>query len=273
MTLTVGLDIGGSKILGVLVDGDGAVVAEHLAMTPRGDVRAVEDALIAVVDHLRAATDRPVSALGVGAAGLVDVRRGVVLHSAHLPWRDEPLRARLAERTGLAVTLDNDATAAAWAEQRHGAGAGAPDMLFVALGTGIGGAIFSGGRLVRGRTGLAGEFGHVQVVPDGRPCPCGLRGCWERYCSGTALAESTMPEVAHWLAVGLGGLVATFDPDVVVLGGGLGVPGTGLLTHAETHLRDHLTGGAHRPAPRLVYAALGPRAGALGAAGLAATGH
>lgn len=271
MTHTVGLDIGGTKILGLVVDADGAVLAEHRVPTPPGESRAVEDALVGVVDHLRAVAG-PVVALGVGAAGLVDVRRGVVLHSAHLPWRDEPLRARLAERTGLPVTLDNDATAAAWAEQRWGAGQGAPDLIFVALGTGIGGAILSGGRLVRGRSGLAGEFGHVQVVPDGRPCPCGLRGCWERYCSGTALEVSSLPEVAHWLTVGLAGLVATFDPDVVVVGGGLGVPETGLLAHVEQHLGDHLTGAAHRPPPRLAYAALGPRAGALGAAGLARQG-
>ena len=269
--LTLGVDVGGTKILGLLVDADGAVLAEHRAPTPAGDARAVEDALVEVVDELRRDAG-PVTALGIGAAGLVDGRRGLVLHSAHVPWRDEPLRDRLAERTGLPVTLDNDATAAAWAEQRYGAGAGAPDMVFVALGTGIGGAIFSDGRLVRGRNGLAGEFGHVQVVPDGRPCPCGLRGCWERYCSGTALEVSTLDEVGHWLAVGLAGLVAAFDPDVVVLGGGLGVPDTGLLAMAEARLPDHLTGAAHRPLPRLAYAALGPRAGALGAAGLARQG-
>lgn len=269
--LTLGVDVGGTKILGLLVDADGTVLAERRLPTPAHDAHAVEDAVVAVVDELRRDAG-PVSALGVGAAGLVDGAQGVVLHSAHLPWRDEPLRDRLAERTGLPVTLDNDATTAAWAEQRYGAGEGAADLVFVALGTGIGGAIVSGGRLVRGRHGLAGEFGHVQVVPDGRPCPCGLRGCWERYCSGSALALSTLEEVGHWLAVGLAGLIATFDPEVVVLGGGLGVPDTGLLAMAEARLPDHLTGAAHRPLPRLAYAALGPRAGALGAAGLARQG-
>lgn len=293
--VTVGIDVGGSKVHAGLVDATGTVLAETWAVTPdpREGPRAVEDVLASAVRELRG--DRPelrVGAVGVGAAGLVDSGRGVVRHSAHVAWRDEPLGDRLAELVGLPVLVENDATAAAWAEHVHGAGRGAAHLLFVALGTGIGGAFFADGHLVRGRAGMAGELGHVQVVPDGRPCPCGRTGCWERYCSGSALrildgrpgpavvaaaaqgdevARTALAEVGLWLGVGLANLVAVLDPDVVVLGGGLGVAEVGLLAPAGEHLAAHVLGAGHRELPALRYAALGPSGGMLGAAGLART--
>lgn len=291
--VTVGIDIGGSKVHAGLVDATGAVLAETWAATPDPEEGpgAVEVVLVDAVRGLRA--DHPsldVRAVGVGAAGLVDSARGVVRHSAHVAWRDEPLRDRLTGRLALPVLVENDATAAAWAEHAHGAGRDATHLLYVALGTGIGGAFFVDGHLVRGRAGLAGELGHVQVVPDGRPCPCGRTGCWERYCSGSALqildgrpgpavvaaaadgddvARAALAEVGRWLGVGLTNLVAVLDPDVVVLGGGLGVPAVGLLEPAADHLATHVLGAGHRDLPELRYAALGPAAGMLGAADLA----
>jgi len=293
--LYVGLDLGGTKLLAAVVTARGEVVDEQVAPTAAADgpraATELEDRLVGIVDRLRERASGPVRAVGLGAAGLVDVRRGVVLHAAHLPWRDEPVRERLARRTGLPVLVDNDATSAAWAEHRFGAARGVADAVLVALGTGIGGAVVAGGELRRGRTGLAGEFGHVPVETDGRACPCGQRGCWERYCSGSALTLLTgrsgpevvaraaagdrtcreaLDEVGRWLGVGLVTLVATLDPEMVVVGGGLGVEAAGLLPRAEAHLRTHLSGAAHRPLPELRYAALGPRAGVVGAAGLAA---
>jgi glucokinase len=129
-------------------------------------------------------------AVGIGAAGLIDVRRGVLLSSPNLAWREVPLRERIRERFGLPVTVDNDATAGAWAESRVGASRDHEDSLFVGVGTGIGGGIVAGGRLIRGAYGLAGEIGHVIVEPDGPRCGCGNRGCWEQVASGLAISRA-----------------------------------------------------------------------------------
>ena len=126
-------------------------------------------------------------AIGIGAAGFVDASGSTVLFAPHLAWRDEPLRDAVAGRTGLHVVVENDANAGGWAEWRFGAVQGEPDVVLVTLGTGIGGAIVIDGKPYRGRFGLAGEFGHMQVVPDGLSCDCGNQGCWEQYASGRVL--------------------------------------------------------------------------------------
>ena len=125
----------------------------------------------------------------MAAAGFVDATGARVMFAPHLPWRGEDVRDRLAQRIGAPVLLENDATCAAHAEATYGAGQGAGSMLLVTLGTGIGGALVLDGRTWRGASGMAGEFGHMQVVPDGDPCECGQRGCWEQYCSGNALVR------------------------------------------------------------------------------------
>lgn len=189
---SIGVDIGGTRLKAGLVDRDGAVLATARRATPGRSAppSVLEEALLAVVEELRsgaaAAGYRP-AAVGVAVAGLVDAARGTVVFAPHLPWREEPLRDRLAARLDLPVVVDNDANAAAWAEHRFGAGRGESHLLLLTLGTGIGGAVLTEGRLQRGRHGLAGELGHVRVVPGGRVCPCGGRGCWEQYVSGTVL--------------------------------------------------------------------------------------
>lgn len=190
--LSIGVDVGGTRLKAGLVDVHGAVLATARRDTPvRSAPPAVlEEALLEVVGELRsvaAATGVPATTVGVAVAGLVDAARGTVVFAPHLPWREEPLRDRLEARLDLPVVVDNDANAAAWAEHRFGAGRGESHLLMLTLGTGIGGAVLTEGRLQRGRHGLAGELGHVQVVPDGRSCPCGNRGCWEQYVSGTVL--------------------------------------------------------------------------------------
>ena len=112
------------------------------------------------------------------------------MFAPHLPWQGEPLKDLLEERLGCPVGLDNDANCAARAEARYGAARGAASALMVTMGTGIGGAVLLEGRVVRGANGMAGEFGHMQVVPDGQPCECGRRGCWEQYSSGNALVRN-----------------------------------------------------------------------------------
>jgi glucokinase len=183
--LTVGIDIGGTKVLGAVVDAAGTVVAMERRPTEGHDVRRVEDTIVELVGSFAERYD--VAAVGIGAAGFVDVTRTIVMFSPHLDWRREPLRARVAERVRLPVVVDNDANTMALAECRFGAGLGHRFVLCVTLGTGIGGALVLDQRVYRGANGMAGEFGHVQVVPDGHRCECGNRGCWEQYASGNAL--------------------------------------------------------------------------------------
>jgi glucokinase len=148
-------------------------------------------------------------AVGIGAAGYVDDKRATVLFAPNIHWRHEALKDKVEQRVGLSVVVENDANAAAWGEYRFGAGAGHDDVICVTLGTGIGGGIIIGGRLYRGRFGVAGEFGHVRVVPDGLLCGCGSQGCWEQYASGRALVRyarqraTATPENAEIL-LGLG---------------------------------------------------------------------
>ena len=193
-TLTLGIDIGGTKIAGGLVDDSGGVLDCVRRETPGHAIEAVENAIVSVVDELcdRANTGAHgnVVGVGIGAAGWVSTDRSTVLFSPHLAWRDTPLRADLTERMSLPVWVDNDANAAAWAEYRFGAARGHDTVACVTLGTGIGGGVISGGRLQRGAFGVAGEWGHTRVVPDGRRCVCGNRGCWEQYASGRALARA-----------------------------------------------------------------------------------
>jgi glucokinase len=185
--LTVGVDIGGTKVMAGVVDGSGSVLAVEQRPTLGHDVRAVEDTIVDLVHGFASRFD--VAAVGIGAAGFVDTTRSVVMFSPHLEWRREPLRARVAERLRVPVVVDNDANAAALAESRFGAGRGHRFVLCVNLGTGIGGAIVLDQRVYRGANGMAGEFGHMQVVPQGHRCECGNRGCWEQYASGNALVR------------------------------------------------------------------------------------
>jgi glucokinase len=147
----------------------------------------VEDALTDAV--LECADGATIAGVGVAAAAYVDAAGEHVRFAPHLPWLEEPVRSRLEDRWQVPVLLENDATAAAHAEATYGAARGVDDALVVTMGTGIGGGIVLGGRLRRGWNGMAGEFGHMQVVPDGLPCECGNRGCWEQYSSGNALVR------------------------------------------------------------------------------------
>jgi glucokinase len=187
MGLTIGVDIGGTKVAAGVVDEDGAVLAHVRRGTPSTDAQATEDVIAGLVGELR--RDHEVEAVGIGAAGFVDAARATVLFAPNLAWRDEPLRAELQERTGLPTVVENDANAAAWAEHRFGAGRGHDHVVMLTLGTGVGGGLVLGGRLYRGRFGLGGELGHMVVVPDGHRCGCGNRGCWEQYASGRALVR------------------------------------------------------------------------------------
>ena len=218
MTLTIGVDIGGTKIAAGVVDELGRIIDRERRPTPGADVRATETVIVDVVTALGARHE--VSAVGIGAAGWIAGDRATVLFSPHLAWRDEPLRDALAGRIPLPVTVDNDGNAAAWAEYRFGAARGAQTAVCITLGTGIGGGLVIDGRLVRGTYGLGSEFGHMAIVPDGRRCACGNRGCWEMYASGTALARDAR-ELAEVSPVGSRELMRLADHDLNRLTGPL----------------------------------------------------
>jgi glucokinase len=302
---TVGVDVGGTKMLAVTVEDVGEVVGERRVPTPQG-ATALIDALVAVVDAQRA--ECAVDAVGVGAAGLVD-RAGVLHIGPNLPGiRDLAIKVLLEERLELPVQVDNDATCAAWGERELGAAKGSDDVVVVTLGTGIGGGLVLDGNLYRGANGFAAEIGHMKVAPEGIQCPCGGRGCWERYASGSALgrfgreageggragrvvelaggdfldvrgehvgaaaregdpeAIEIMNRFAWWVAQGCGNLADIFDPDTIVIGGGMLESVDLFLDRTREIFPDLVLAGPERPAVEIVPATLGERAGAIGAA-------
>ena len=307
--MIVGVDIGGSKVLAgeVTVEGEVRRTALHITPGRRVPAHLVENALTEAV--MEVVGDEPLEAVGLAAAGFIDVSRTRVLFAPHLPWHGEDVVARLTTRWGVPVIMDNDANCTALAEAAYGAARGSASTVLVTLGTGIGGAIMFGTELWRGAGGMAGEFGHQQVVPGGLPCECGRAGCWEQYCSGNALvrhargrlgaspaltrvtdgdpgaltgamvteaaasgdavALDAFRSVGDWLGVGLANLVASLDPALLVVGGGVSAAGRLLLDPARAALAGALVGADDRVVPPVVPAALGPRAGLIGAALLA----
>ena len=309
MQLTVGVDLGGTKCLGVVADRTGAVVDELRVPTPKG-----KEATVAVLGDVAAellGRHPGAGAVGVGVPGLVDAA-GTLRFAPNLPGVNElPLAAPLAARLGVPVVVDNDASCAGWGEREAGAGKGRDHVVLVTLGTGIGGGIVLGGRLFRGHHGFAGEIGHMVVDPNGPRCPCGPRGCWERFASGSGLgrlaqevavsgraarvvtlaggdpelvkgehvtaaaaegdaeAVEVMAEFGWWVALGLANLANVFDPEMFVLGGGLVEAGDVLLAPVRTAFHELLEGAEHRPPIGIAPAALGEHAGAIGAALLA----
>ena len=183
--LTIGIDIGGTSVRAAPVTAQGELLEVRTAATPR-TVPETEAVLTRLIGEL--ADRHQVSAVGLAVAGFVSTDRTHVMFAPHLAWRDDPVPERLSSLVGMPVVMDHDVNSAAWAEYRLGAGGQARVALLVALGTGIGAGLVVQGQIYRGAHGVAPELGHVVLVPDGRPCPCGKRGCWERYCSGTALA-------------------------------------------------------------------------------------
>jgi glucokinase len=218
--LTVGVDIGGTKVAAGVVDPDGHVLDRGRRETPdrSKSPQVVEDTIADVV--LELAERNNVHAVGIGAAGFVDAARASVLFSPHLSWRHEPLRDALNRRLRLPVVVENDANASAWAEYRFGAGRGVDLLVVVNLGTGIGGSVVLHGAVQRGTYGIAGEFGHMQVVPGGHRCECGNRGCWEQYASGNALVREAR-ELAIARSPVAAGLLERVDGDVARINGPL----------------------------------------------------
>ena len=188
MALTIGVDVGGTKVAAGVVDDQGRILEKVRRPTPSADPEETSAVIAELVELLRGKFE-DVVAVGLGTAGFVDETRSTVLFAPNLAWRDEPIKQKVEDQTGLPVVVENDGNATAWGEARFGAGRGHDYMVLIALGTGIGGGIIIDGELYRGRFGIGAEMGHFRVVPDGRRCGCGNRGCWEQYASGNALVH------------------------------------------------------------------------------------
>jgi glucokinase len=189
VSLTIGVDIGGTKVLGGVVDQTGEMLAQSRRDTPAGDTAEIVRRVVSVIRELREAHE--VEAVGIGAAGWMDAARSTILFAPNLAWRNEPLRDLIQrEIPDVPVSVENDGNVAAWAEFTFGAARDAADsMVLITVGTGIGSGIVLGGRLVTGAYGIAGEIGHVVTVPGGHLCGCGRHGCLEQYASGSALVR------------------------------------------------------------------------------------
>ncbi|HEU4946065.1 MAG TPA: ROK family glucokinase [Kribbella sp.] len=187
MGLTIGIDVGGTKIAAGLVGPDGVIGARAHRDTPADSVDGTAAAICDAAAELIAGND--VEAVGIGAAGFVSSDRSTVLFAPNLAWRNEPLGARVADKLKIPVVVENDANAAAWGEFAFGAARDVQDMVCVTVGTGIGGGVVNDGELLRGAHGVAAELGHMRVVPGGHRCGCGARGCLEQYASGRALVR------------------------------------------------------------------------------------
>jgi len=304
---TVGLDIGGTKVLGVLLDADGNVLREERRLSPHAGVDALVATAAAIVEQLA----EPGVAVGVGAAGLVD-HGGHVLYSPNLPTvRDAPLRDALYAATHHPLVVDNDANVAARGEVAYGAAKGVQHALLVTLGTGIGGGMLLNGQLYRGAHGFGAEIGHITVERGGPLCACGERGHWEAIASGTALgrmarelvaqgggaqilaaaggtvdavtgvhveetaragdvdARALLARYADNVSIGLAALANVLDPELIVIAGGLVELGALLFDPLVASFMRHVEGAAYRPKIPIVPAELGERAGAVGAAVLA----
>jgi glucokinase len=184
----IGIDIGGTKVAGALVDENGGIVREVRVPTPVEDPAALVDAVVDVVNQLREGHE--VLGVGVAMAGFIDHQQANVIYGTNFGWKNYPLKSEIEAKLDIPVVIENDANAAGWAEYRFGAGKGFRHMVMLTLGTGVGGAIIVDGQMLRGGFGTAGELGHMRVVPNGLPCGCGQRGCIESYASGTALLKS-----------------------------------------------------------------------------------
>jgi glucokinase len=303
----LGIDVGGTKVAGLLLSDTGKILAHQERPTPAEDVDATMETIYALAAELAAGSE-PVG-VGVGAAGMVDFAAGTMRSAPNLAWKEIPIRNLVGDRTGLPCILDNDANAAAWGEYRFGAANGYRHALVVTVGTGIGGGIIADGKLFRGAHGFAAEIGHIIVEPGGPLCGCGNHGCWEQVASGRALARlgqelvdlrkdssiarlagdgpvtgkhvseaaragdaaavRIFDEVGRRLGEGIAGLVNILDPEVVVVGGGVAEEGELLLAPARHSFTDAIEAPEHRPEVPVLPAMLGAEAGAIGAAALA----
>ena len=309
MSLTIGIDIGGTKVLGGVVDTSGKIIATARRDTPIEGGRALTETIAAVANELKSA--HRIEAVGISAAGFISADRKTILATPNIKgWNGVALEKELVELIGTRVVVENDANAAAWGEAEFGAGLGVSHMIMVTVGTGVGGGIVINRNIYRGTFGMGAELGHMRLVPGGVLCGCGALGCVEQYASGTALLRfaqegsetagarrlieiagdvssikgshitqgareddgyciALFEKLGNYLGEALASYAAILDPELIVIGGGVIDAGDLLLTPARKAFEKHLPFSAARPKADIIAAQLGNDAGLVGAADLA----
>ncbi len=307
----LGLDIGGMSVKGIVLDAEGRALAEDCSVTVLerggdGMCESISELALSLIAKCGAAGEDV--SIGVGCPGVIDSARGILVFSGNLNLRNYPLAAKLECLIGLPVKVTNDANAAALGEATFGAGKDYKDSILVTLGTGVGGGIILDGKLFEGHSSAGAEIGHMVIERHGNHCTCGRRGCFETYCSATALIKRTKRqmednpgsamwtrytadtatgrtpfefceedidarEVVDWylkyLSCGIANLANIFRPEVIMIGGGVSEQGEKLIRPLQKLVDKELFGGADYAPVKIVKASLGSRAGAYGAAALA----
>ena len=292
---SIGIDIGGTKIAGALVNDLGEILEQRQVPSPAHSAQQMEDSIVELIQEL--SQGNPVKAAGVAAAGFIDAAQSTVYYAPNIAWRNEPLKDKLEARINLPIVIENDANAAGWAEYRFGAGKSFTHMTMLTIGTGVGGAIIANGELFTGGFGAGAEIGHLRVQPDGLECGCGQRGCIESYGSGRALlrylreetgnpaldanegkklledgdpaAWRALETLGRWLGIACASLSAVLDPQVYVIGGGVAAAGEHLLQPIRESFLTNLSAKGYHPEPEFRIAQLVNDAGVVGAADLA----
>jgi glucokinase len=300
--VVIGVDLGGTNLRTALVSQNGEVVDKVKEPTRASDGHAT--VVRKLIENIKAQLNRAlrngtkISAVGVGAPGVIHADTGVVVTSPNFPdWNNLPLKKELEAAIALPVYIENDANAAALGEQWRGAAQGITSMIFLTLGTGVGGGIVLNGRIWPGADGMAGEIGHMTIIPDGRRCGCGNTGCLEMYASsrgvvmtylerssrvngitsediyqaarsGDTLAGDVMKDMGHWLGIGIANLINIFNPEMIVIGGGVKDAWSLFIDATREEIKKR---AFEYPATRtqIVPSRLGDDAGMIGAAALA----
>jgi glucokinase len=300
--VVIGVDLGGTNLRSALVNRNGDVSAK--AKEPTGASEGHAKVVLKLIENIKGQRDRAlrrgvrVAAVGVGAPGVIHADTGVVVKSPNFPdWNNLPLKKELEAALSLPVSVENDANAAALGEQWRGAGQGLASMIFLTLGTGVGGGIVLDGRIWSGADGMAGEIGHMTIIPDGRKCGCGNTGCLEMYASsrgivmtyqersprskvitseeiyqsardGDVLAGDVMNDMGRVLGIGIANLINIFNPEMIVIGGGVKDAWPLFIDAVRKEIRKR---AFEYPAARtqIVPSVLGDDAGMVGAAALA----
>ncbi len=308
MKLYIGIDLGGTNIKGILTDEEGNIFAEDEAKTQAimGSY-AVCDNIARLVNLLALGHEEEIFGVGIGCPGMIDKNSGVCVFAANLNFKALPLKEEIEKRCPYRVKISNDAKCAALGESMFGAGKDYKDSILITLGTGVGGGIIIDGKLFEGSMGIGAEIGHMVIKSGGRMCTCGRRGCFEAYCSATALkkdislamekdrasllwrhetpqsctaktafdymdkddtARQVINEYIKNLSTGICNLANIFRPQVILLGGGVSKQGDRLTKPLQNLLDKEIFGGADFSPVKILTASLGNRAGAYGAAAL-----
>ena len=300
--VVIGVDLGGTNLRTALVSQNGEVAGKIKEPTRASDGHA--KVVQKLIENIKAQQEialrkgTRIAAVGVGAPGVIHADTGVVVKSPNFPdWNNLPLKKELEAALALPVSIENDANAAALGEQWRGAGQGITSMIFLTLGTGVGGGIVLDGRIWPGADGMAGEIGHMTIIPDGRRCGCGNTGCLEMYASsrgivmtyqerssrskvitseeiyqaardGDAMAADVMKDMGRLLGIGIANLINIFNPEMIVIGGGVKDAWPLFIEATRGEIKKR---AFEYPAARtqIVPSVLGDDAGMIGAAALA----